>query len=65
MLKMLMADDIEEASRLGIIYEQAVLVKNGNFENIKYSRDVYRDEKHLLRIKVAPRVEKTEAFRKG
>ena len=32
-LKMLMADDIEEASRLGIIYEQAVLVKNGNFEN--------------------------------
>ena len=39
-LKMLMADDIEEALRLWIIYEQAVLMKNSNFEKLKYSLDV-------------------------
>ena len=50
-LKMLMADDIEEALRLWIIYEQAVLMKNSNFEKLKYSLDVYRDDKHLLRVK--------------
>ena len=45
-LKMLTADDIEEALRLWIIYEQGVLMKNGNFENLKHSLDVYRDDKH-------------------
>ena len=34
-LKMLTADDIEEALKLWIIYEQAVLMKNGNFEKLK------------------------------
>ena len=51
MLKMLTADDIEEALRLWIIYEQAVLMKKGNFEKSKHSLDVYRDDKHLLRVK--------------
>ena len=39
-LKMLTADDIEEALKLWIIYEQAVLMKNGNFEKLKHSLDV-------------------------
>ena len=50
-LKMLTADDIEEALRLWIIYGQAVLMKNGNFEKLKHSLDVYRVDKHLLRVK--------------
>ena len=37
-LKMLTADDIEEALKLWIIYEQAVLMKNGN--KLKHSLDV-------------------------
>ena len=41
-LKMLRADDIEEALRFWVIYEQAVLMKNGNFEKLKYSLNVYR-----------------------
>ena len=39
-LKMLTADDIEEALRLWIICEQAVLMKNGNFKKLKHSFDV-------------------------
>ena len=50
-LKMLTADDIEEALRLWIIYEQGVLMKNGNFEKLRHLLDVYRDDKHLLRVK--------------
>ena len=41
-LKTLRADDIEEALRFWVIYEQAVLMKNGNFEKLKYSLNVYR-----------------------
>lgn len=41
-LKTLRADDIEEALRFWVIYEQAVLIKNGNFEKLKYSLNVYR-----------------------
>ena len=26
-------------------------MKNSNFEKLKYSLDVYRDDKHLLRVK--------------
>ena len=50
-LRMLTADDIEEALRLWIIYDQAVLMKNGNFEKLIHSIDVYRDDKNLLRVK--------------
>ena len=39
-LKMLTTDDIEEALRLWIICEQAVLMKNGNFKKLKHSFDV-------------------------
>ena len=41
-LKTFRADDIEEALRFWVIYEQAVLMKNGNFEKLKYSLNVYR-----------------------
>ena len=50
-LKTLRADDIEEALRFWVIYEQAVLMKNGNFEKLKHSLNVYRDNKNLLRVK--------------
>lgn len=42
LLKTLWAEDIEEALRFWVIYEQAVLMKNGNFEKLKYSLNVYR-----------------------
>ena len=51
MLKMLTADGIEEALRLWIIYEQAVFMKNGNFEKLKHSLDLYSDDESLLRVK--------------
>ena len=41
-LKTLRADNIEETLRFWVIYEQAVLMKNGNFEKLKYSLNVYR-----------------------
>ena len=41
MLKILMTDDIEEALRLWIIYEQAVLMKNANFAKLENSFDIY------------------------
>ena len=40
--------------RLWKIFEQALLMKNGNFEKF----NAYRDDKNLLRVK--PRI--TEAF---
>ena len=49
--RLLTADDIEQALRLWIIYEEAVLMKNGNFEKLKHSLDVYRDDKNLLKVK--------------
>ena len=51
MLKMLMADNIKAALRLWIIYEQAVSIKNGNFEKLKHSPNGHRDDKNLLRVK--------------
>ena len=45
---MLAVDDIEETLRLWIIYEQAVLMKNGNFEKLKHSLNVYREDINLL-----------------
>ena len=48
---MLTADGIEEALRLWIIYEQAVFMKNGNFEKSKHSLDLYSDDESLLRVK--------------
>ena len=50
-LKMLTADDTEEDLRLWVTCEQAVLMKNSNFEKLKHSLDVYRDNKHFLRVK--------------
>ena len=32
-----------EVMRLWIIYEQAVLMKNGNFEKLQHSLDIYGD----------------------
>ena len=49
---MLTADGIEEALRLWIIYEQAVFMKNGNFEKSKHSLDLYSDDESLLRVKL-------------
>lgn len=51
MLKTLTTGNMEEVLRLWIIYEQAVLMKNGNFEKLKHSLNVYRDNKNLLRVK--------------
>ena len=46
-----MADNIKAALRLWIIYEQAVSIKNGNFEKLKHSPNGHRDDKNLLRVK--------------
>ena len=45
---MLTAGDIEKSLRLWIIYEQAALMKNSNFEKLKHSLDVYRDDKKFI-----------------
>ena len=50
-LKTLTADNIEEAWRLWIISEQAVLMKNGNFEKWKRLLNVYSENKNLLGVK--------------
>ena len=49
-LKMLTADDTVEALMFWIIYEQAVLMKNGNYEKLKYSLNVYRDDKKAIEL---------------
>ena len=42
-LKTLTTGNMEEVLRLWIIYEQTVLMKNGNFEKLKHSLDIYGD----------------------